>query len=290
MHTELSLVRDLTALGTPKGAVLVVHSGYRALGEVDGGPATVVAALRAAVGPAGTVLAPTFTNHLIDPYTWPVPPSPDERERLMAAMAEYDPATTEPHKMGAVARAVWKADGALRSQHPVTSWAAVGAAAADLLREHPLDDPEGADGPVGRAWKADARILLLGTDHDTNTTIHLAESLLEMPHLEALPDRFPTRDAAGSRVWHAVRKTTKCSDGFTKLGPYLEEEGVVRHGRLGSAIVMSMRSRDVVRIAAERLAVEPTALLCDDPECVHCPTSRRVLEDWRPERMPELLP
>lgn len=289
MHTELSLVRDLAALDTPRGGVLVVHSSYRAVGRVEGGPATVVSALLAGVGDGGTVLAPTFTNDLIDPYTWPLPPPEEDRARILASMAEYDPAASEPYRMGAIARAVWKAEGALRSAHPVTSWAAVGAEAAALLRDHPLDDPEGRDGPVGRAWQRDARVLLLGTDHDTNTTIHLAESLLEMPHLLTLPDRWPARDADGNRTWREIRKTTKCSDGFTKLGPALEAEGVVRHGRFGSAIVMMMRSRDVVRIAAEVLSHDPTALLCDDPECVHCPTSRRALVGWRPARMPDLL-
>lgn len=290
MYTELSLVRDLHALGVPKGTVLVVHSGYRALGAVEGGPPTVVSALSAAVGPTGTVLAPVFTNDRIDPYTWPVPPPPEERARILAAMTPYDPDTSEPHKMGAVARAVWKAPGARRSLHPVTSWAALGPAAAELLDDHSLDDPEGEHGPVGRAWKADGRVLLVGTDHDTNTTIHLAESLLDMPHLTELPDLYPADDGAGNRVWRPIRKTTKCSDGFTRLGPHLEEEGVVRHGRLGDAIVMLMRSRDVVRIAVELLASRPDALLCDDPECVHCPTSRRVLAGWRPARLPELLP
>jgi hypothetical protein len=64
----------------------------------------------------------------------------------------------------------------------------------------------------------------------------------------------------------------------------------VRHGRLGDAIVMLMRSRDVVRVAVELLAQHPDALLCGDPECVHCPTSRRVLAGWRPAALPELLP
>jgi aminoglycoside 3-N-acetyltransferase len=289
MHTELSLLRDLTGLGIPRGGILVVHSGYRALGAVDGGPPTVVAALVAAVGPAGTVLVPTFTNDLVDPYTWPVPPPPAERERLLAEMRDYDAATSEPHKMGAIARAVWKTPGAKRSLHPVTSWAALGPAADELLDAHSLDDPEGVDSPLGRAWRRDARVLLLGTDHDTNTSIHLAESVLDMPHLRELPDRYPARDEAGNRIWRPIGKTTKCSDGFTALGPHLEQDGAVRHGRLGNAIAMLMRARDVVRVAAEVLVAQPTALLCEDPECVHCPTSRRVLAGWRPAQRPELL-
>jgi aminoglycoside 3-N-acetyltransferase len=281
MHTEGSLLADLQRLGVPRGGVLVVHSGYRALGEVVGGPAAVARALLGAAGPAGTLLVPTFTTNLIDPYTWPVPPSPEERERLMAAMPTFDPARSEPHHMGAVTLALWRLPGARRSDHPVTSWAAIGPRAEELTADHPREDPEGLDGPVGRAWRADASVLLVGVDHDADTTIHLVESVLEMPHLEALPDRYPVA-APGGREWRPIDKTTKCSDGFVKLEPHLERAGVIRRGKVGDADAQLLRSRDIVRVVAELVTRAPTALLCDDPECVHCPTSRALLQAWRP--------
>ncbi len=95
-------------------------------------------------------------------------------------------------------------------------------------------------------------------------------------------------DAGGTRGWQPIAKTTKCSDAFTRLGPGLEEEGFVRHGRVGDAIVMTMRSRDVVRFAVEVLSARPDALLCDDPTCV--PDERRVLAEWSRSRQRELLP
>lgn len=274
MHTRATLARDLRALGVPAGGVLVLHSGYRALGPVEGGPAAVVGALLDAVGPEGTLMAPTFTANLTDPYVWVSRPTPEERERLVAEMPEFDPATSPPDKMGAVATALWRTPGTLRSRHPVTSWCAHGPLAERLLAVHPLDDPEGEDGPVGRAWASDARILLLGVGHDANTTLHLAECRLDLPHLYALPDRFPTRDAEGRRVLRPVAKTTKCSDGFVKIAPWLRPD---REGRVGDAQAMVFRSREVVRVATEVLRRDPTALLCDDPDCVHCPTSHRVL-------------
>lgn len=281
--TREGLVRDLGRLGVVPGGCLIVHSSYRALKPVEGGPAAVVAALAEAVGPEGTVLAPTFTTDLIDPATWPVPPSEEERRAILEGMAEFDPATSAPHKMGAVATALWKAEGALRSRHPVTSWTALGPLAEALLRDQPLDDPEGADGPVGRVHRRGGQVLLLGVEQDANTTIHLAESLLDMPHLRVLPDRYPGRDAEGRRVFLPVAKTTKCSDGFVKIQPHLEAAGLVRHGRVGRAPAQLLGSRQLVAAAMELLARAPTALLCDDPECVHCPTSARVLEGFRAE-------
>jgi aminoglycoside N3'-acetyltransferase len=268
------------------GSLTLVHSSYRAVGPVEGGPAAVVRALLDAAGPTGTLLAPTFTTDLTDPYCWPVPPSAVERERRLATMPCFDPATSVPHKMGVIARTLWQTPGSLRSDHPVTSWTAHGPCAAELMRDQPRDDPEGRDGPVGRAWQRDAAVLLLGVDHDANTTIHLAECLLDMPHLRVLPDRYPTVSSAGQRQWRPVLKTTKCSDGFVKLGPELARAGVVRHGRVGAAACHHVRSRDVVRVAVALLRSEPTALLCDDPECVHCPSSRAALAGWKPPEGP----
>ncbi len=288
MLTEARLTDELRA-ALPRDRIVIVHSGFRALGRVEGGPATVARALVAALGERGTLLAPAFTTDLIDPSTWPVPPPPEEQERLRAAMPCFDPATSPPHKMGAVATALWRHPGALRSEHPVTSWVAIGPEAGALTRDHHLEDPEGLEGPVGRAYRADALVVLLGVGCDANTTIHLAESMLDMPHLYALPDRYPVQRADGSREWVPIKKTTKCSDGFLKLEPHLEAAGVVRRVRIGEAETQLLRSRDVVRVACALLAGDPAALLCDDPECVHCPTSRALLASWRAPRL-DLLP
>jgi aminoglycoside 3-N-acetyltransferase len=282
MHSVNTLVADLRRLGVQAGGVLVVHSGFRPIGGVEGGPSGVVEALRRAVGSEGTVIAPAFTTDLIDPCTWPTPPASEERARILASMPYYAPESSVPFKMGAVPIALWRTPGTLRSAHPVTSWVALGPRAEELTVAHPFEDPEGRDGPVGRAWRAGAQVLLLGCGHDANTTIHLAESLLDMPHLYTLPDRCPVRGEDGQREWWAVTKTTKCSDGFTKLEPHLAQAGVIRRGRVGSAEAQLLRSRDIVIGATELLAREPAALLCDDPECVHCPTSREVLGAWRP--------
>jgi aminoglycoside 3-N-acetyltransferase len=55
--TRSELVADLRTLGVRPGAALMVHAGLKALGPVLGGVETVVAALRDALGPAGTLVA-----------------------------------------------------------------------------------------------------------------------------------------------------------------------------------------------------------------------------------------
>ncbi|MBI4616668.1 MAG: AAC(3) family N-acetyltransferase [Planctomycetes bacterium] len=277
IHTSESLYGDLSALGVPEGALLAVHSSFRALGQVEGGPEAVVRALQRAVGERGTLLFPTFTTNLTDPEHWPVPPPPEERERLLETIPLFDPGASEPHKMGAIAIQAWKTAGAIRSRHPVSSWTAIGPLAEELARDHSLDDPEGPRSPIGRVHERDGWVLLLGVSHDADTTIHLAESLLDLPHLRVLPDRYPALDGSGRRVWREIAKTTKCSDGFTRLEEDLQRAGAIRWRQVGDARSQLLRSREIVRVATERLRCDPTSLLCDDPRCVHCPTSRAVL-------------
>ena len=74
MHDKASLLTDLHALGLQPGDDVMVHSSYKSLGGVVGGPAAVVEALLEVVGPHGTLLLPTFTHSgttHFDPRTTP---------------------------------------------------------------------------------------------------------------------------------------------------------------------------------------------------------------------------
>lgn len=280
MHTRASLATQLRQV-LPPGGIWIVHSSCRSLGPVEGGADTVVAALLDALGPDGTLMVPTFTTQLTDPVNWPVPLHGAERDGVMARMPTYHPDRSPSHHMGAVNEAVRRHPGSFRSAHPVTSWTAVGPLAHELLDDHPLDDPEGVDGPLGRAWRRGARILLVGVGQDVDTTIHLAECMLDLPHLHAMRDRYPV-DGPGGRTWHAVEKTTHCSDGFTAFEPVLREAGGLSTFTLGDATVQLTSAAEVVRVATELLTREPTALLCHDPECPSCPTSRALLAPLAP--------
>ena len=55
MHTRKAITEALQKLGVQTGDLLMVHASLKAIGPVEGGAETVVAALRSAVGPTGTV-------------------------------------------------------------------------------------------------------------------------------------------------------------------------------------------------------------------------------------------
>ena len=70
--TLKSLISGFRDLGVQTGDTLLVHSSYKSLGEVDGGPQAVVEALLSALGADGTLIMPTFNFDFNQGKPWDV--------------------------------------------------------------------------------------------------------------------------------------------------------------------------------------------------------------------------
>lgn len=68
------------------------------------------------------------------------------------------------------------------------SFAALGPQAERLIATHALEDPFGESSPVGQLYALDGFILLLGTDHSRNTSLHLAEHRADYPRKRRLQE------------------------------------------------------------------------------------------------------
>ena len=69
MITRAHLVRQLLDMGVQPGGVLVVHTAFSKVRPVEGGPEGLIAALREALGPAGTLVMPGMTEDDDHPLT-----------------------------------------------------------------------------------------------------------------------------------------------------------------------------------------------------------------------------
>src|SRR5258706_4936246 len=68
MLDKQALLTELADLGLPPTSTIMVHASLSALGVVDGGALTVVAALREAAGADGAVVAPSFRGAIREEY------------------------------------------------------------------------------------------------------------------------------------------------------------------------------------------------------------------------------
>ena len=248
-HSEV--VRQVQELGIRPGGVLLVHTSFRAVRPVEGGPAGLIAALLEALGPDGTLAMPSWTyddDRLFDPA--------------------FTPAAVE---LGVVADTFWRLPGVSRSEHPF-ALAAVGLRAAEIVAG-PLPIPPAAlTGPVGHVHGLGGQILLLGVGHDSNTTLHLAELLAEVPY--GVP-RHTTVMGTGGPERIDYLENDHCCERFALADGWLRGPGLQREGPVGSAHARLMDARDLVRVACEKLAADPLLFLHPPgAACQECDAAR----------------
>jgi aminoglycoside 3-N-acetyltransferase len=199
-HTRDSLATDLRRLGLKPGDVVMVHSSVRAVGPVTGGPDQIHLAIEDAVSPGGTVVMilscgdgydEVGRGHL----------SPQEETALLAFMPAFDPFTARAARdNGTLVEFFRTWPGTIPSAAVTTRLGARGARAGWLMEPAPLTFPFGKGSGFERLLQANAKILMLGADHDTVTLLHYAEQEADFPDKIVKRYRMPVlRD--GARVW-----------------------------------------------------------------------------------------
>ncbi|MFW6384356.1 MAG: aminoglycoside N(3)-acetyltransferase [Halodesulfurarchaeum sp.] len=248
--TRSALETDLRDLGVETGGTLLVHASMSAVGWVSGGAQTVVDALLAAVGEAGTLVMPTHTGQFSDPADWQNPPIPEEWVRTVRETRPgFDPERSPSRGVGRVAEAFRCYPGVRRSDHPLYSFAARGPGAEAVVGDHPLDYGLGPDSPLGAIYERDGQVLLLGTDHESNTSLHLAEYLAGIEAAERRR-RAPVRQDDGRATVQYRDIDLDVSD-FDALGEAFEADGGSETGAVGNATALLMDQRAVVDYAVD---------------------------------------
>jgi aminoglycoside 3-N-acetyltransferase len=246
--TAERLTADLQDLGIPVGGTVMVHTSLRSLGWVVGGVQTVLAALRAAVGPFGTLVMPTQSWQLCDPAFLNETPSswwPTIRDHLPL----YDPVVTPSQTMGAVAELFRTTPGALRSPHPHRSITAVGPEASRITANHPLHEPAGDASPLGALVELDAYVLLLGVTAAKMTALHLAEHRATYPSKRTIPNGVAML-VDGERTWVTWDELDVHDRDFVDVtDAFTAETGHGQKGFVGAAHAQLLPIRSLVEYA-----------------------------------------
>jgi aminoglycoside N3'-acetyltransferase len=253
MHRQPIRNSELTAqlleLGVIPGAVLLVHTSFSRVGPVDGGPQGLIDALRAVLGPDGTLVMPSMTDDDDHPF---------------------DSRRTPCLEMGVVADTFWRTPDVLRSDSP-HAFAAIGPEAARITADHPLNVPHGLNSPVGRVYELDGQILMLGVGQDANTTIHLAEALAEVRYRRP---KSVTIIQAGRATRYSYTEIDHCCDNFNLVDHWLDAEWGQRRGRVGHGEARLASSRTVVATASARLRANETVFLHEPGVDIQCDEAR----------------
>lgn len=244
--TKREVIEQLRALGVTEGGVLVVHTSFRAVRPVEGGPDGLIDALEEVLGDEGTLVMPTMT----------------------AGTSVFDPRVTPTLDMGVVAETFWRRPGVSRSTHPGASFAAKGKQAAVICAQQPLSPPHGLDSPIGRVYALNGEVLLLGVTHGENTSLHLAEAMANVPYSIEHPCVVEVDGEARTVM---IPETDHCCENFSKMDSWLRSAQIQREGDVGYAAARLCSAKALVDLAIERLREEPLWFLCaPDSGCEEC--------------------
>jgi len=245
------LTEALRDLGARSGDVVMLHVNAAALGldgAGDGFHASLLSAVRAAIGIEGTILVPTYTFSF-------------------CRQEEFDPATTP------TAGGPWSPSAGfleyfrrlpdvLRSGDPIHSIAGQGPRAAALL-EGAAATCFGEGSVFHRLIEADALICMIGLGLEEATLRHHSEEMVGVPFRYRKLFTGRVREAGVSRKRGWVYNVRILADNGYPDGQRLEraalERGIAQRVPVGAGTVTAIRSSALDRLTRTLLAADPWA-------------------------------
>jgi len=241
LMTRGQIALQVRELGIAPGDTVMLHAAVGSIGWIAGGPSEVLGGVIDAIGADGTLMM--YVGWEGSPYDLLVD-APAVPPALLQLWPAYDPAASHAmHEWSILTEYLRTWPGALRSQHPDSSFTAVGRLADELTRDHSLQYGMGEDSPLAKLCQHNGKVLLLGAPLSTLTLLHHAEHLADVPDKRIVRYKAPIlRD--GIKEWVDIEEfdTSQCLpwrgpvDLFEAITrQYLQEgQGIV--GRVGAAV------------------------------------------------------
>ena len=233
--TRSDIASSLRAMGLGAGDRVMVHSSLSSMGHVEGGASTVVQAFLDVLGPAGTLMVPTFTH---------------------SSCQYFDPLES-PSLNGAVTEAARRFPGAVRSLHPTHAVTAIGPDAESLVEDDLKRGALGKDCALDRLIKKGGYIFLLGVSHSSNSSIHIGEDYAgadrhgrfspEEPEVVVLnhPEHGEMDITLTEMMGHTVA--------FGRIEEVLRARGQIVDGTIGKARCQMMKGEELLAATVEIL-------------------------------------
>jgi len=251
-------VRDLGVSRSP----VCLHSSFKSIGGVEGGPQTVVDAF---LLEGCTLLVPTFTYHFRIPPPAGMRPAQNGWDYASAsagaatARSVYRPDTLEisAKEMGIVPTTIVSLPGRVRGNHPLNSFTATGPLAKEMIL-----DQSGLDvyAPLKRLAEREGWVVLMGVGLSRMTLLHLAEEMAG----RNLFRRWANR-SNGKPVMVA---TGGCSEGFGNFEPVLGP--LARESSVGRSLWRAFPVRELLDAARRAIQDRPQITHCGDADCLRC--------------------
>jgi aminoglycoside 3-N-acetyltransferase len=248
--TLAQVIDTLRGVGVKAGDGLLIHSALQFFGRPVGGIEIFFTALQEVLGAEGTMVVPTFNF-------------------AFARSEDYDPAKTPAVGMGAFSEYFRQKPQAVRTTHPMQSFAVMGKWASELAA---CDTPSAFDdgSAVDRMLDLDFKLLLLGADIQASAIFHYSEQRAEVPY--RYWKDFTGRIKRGGKWEQATyRMFVRNMDIDAQIVAYpiqdvLEEKGQWASGKLNYGTVSLCSLKDFVAVEDRFLAENPWVFVTNLPE------------------------
>ena len=253
----------------PPDRPLMLHASLRSFGApIAGGADTLLDVL---LRHGRTVMVPAFTEpHFsvappatvtmrpgrngIDYTTFPAVPPPPE-----GAIYTVDCGLINPG-LGAFPAVLINRAGAIRGEHPLNSFAALGPLAGELIA---AQSPSDVYGPIRELAAHAGLILLIGVVLNRMTALHLAE--------QQSGRRLFLRWARASHGQTSMFEVGSCSEGFPRLEPAL---GPYAHTAVvGGSRLLAYPARQALTVATDAIKKDHSVTHCPKKDCQLCADS-----------------
>ena len=234
MFNKEQIKEQLVAMGIKSDDTVIIHTSFKAVGEIEGGPEAFIDAFCEYLSD-GLFIVPT--------QTW---------ANVNKESPIYDPKTTVPC-IGLIPRTAYKRADGIRSLHPTHSMWAHGKGAEEFVSgEEIANTPARVGGAWWKLGEVGAKILLIGVDHGRNTYIHVADEIAELDdRLVDTPWNVTVKDYNGKIIsTHPFRSHGRTGSlNFNRFEKAFIYRGVQTDGKIGDAyvrIVDAAKCRDVL--------------------------------------------
>ena len=252
--TKPMLSTALRELGIVPGDAVVVHSSLKSFGQVDGGPAAIAEAVMEVVGADGLVTMPVYAQ------------SEDEHGDLRRAP---DPAARV--STGIIPATFGRLPGVRLAAHPLYAFGYYGRDAEELARQaERLLFPYGPDQPLNCLYPRRGKIVQLGVDDVTNTSIHVAEELADPDYLAAKKsvshvtvEEYFALPVEERREIMQQHRTGPRRD-FRKCTPLIEAAGLRKTAAVGSARVAVTDFTGMIDLLSNEIRHNPELMIRRD--------------------------
>lgn len=240
------LVLNFQKLGLTNGDVLLVHSSYKSFGGVEGGPQTVINALRSILTKEGTLIVPTFNYDFCDVKPFNVKKTPS--------------------KMGIISELVRTDSNSKRTLDPVFSFAIIGKH-RDYLANLRSDHSFGPNSIFAKLRELDAKIMIIGLAYNESMTFfhHIEETQgCDYRYFKEFRGSITDYDDVkqDGKIVLFVRDIERgVQNAVDKMGLIMEQEGIVKKMIIGDSEIKIMKANDVYQRTTEEMKKNPHILI-----------------------------